>query len=105
MQNMLLRRIIGSFKTTSVEALQKEAGILPYEHRLNYMVVRKSARLYFGLNDANPVTQHLISMISASHIGMLTMMCNDIDRVTSKIHELNGTVEPDPKGDTRLQQR
>ena len=87
MQNMMLCRMIGAFKTTPVEAFQKEAGILPYEHRLKYMATRKAARLYFGLNDANPVKKHLITMIPLSPIDKLTIMCNDIDCVTRKIHE------------------
>ena len=87
MQNMALPRMIGTFKTTPVEALQKKAGTLPYEHRLKYMAARKAARLYFGLNDANPDKQHLITMIPLSPIDKLTIMCNDIDYVTRKIHE------------------
>ena len=33
------------------------------------------------------------------------MMCSDIDCVTRNIHELNGTVEPDLKGDMWLQKK
>ena len=105
MQNMALRRVLGAFKTTLIQALQKEAGILPYKHRLDYMAARKAARLYFSLNDTNPVTQHLKTLIPASPIGELTLMCNDIDCVARKIEELNGTVEPDTKCDPRLQQK
>lgn len=38
-------------------------------------------------------------------IDKLIIVCNDIDCMTKKIQELNGSVEPDPKGDKRLQQR
>ena len=103
-QSMELHRIIGGFKTTPVEVLQKEAGILPYEHQLKYMAARKAASLYSGLNNANPVKQHLITLISASPIDKLTMMYNDNDCMMRTVHELNRTVKPDPKGDTRLQE-
>ena len=69
------------------------------------MATGKAAMLYFGLNDSNPVTQHLKTLILASPIGKLTFMCNDLDYVTRNIEELNDTVEPDPKSDPRLQQR
>ena len=68
------------------------------------MAARKAARLYFGLNDTNPVKHHLIILISASPIDKLTMMCNDIGCMMRTVHELNRTVKPDPKGDTRLQE-
>lgn len=69
------------------------------------MAPRKAARLYFGLNNTNPVNQHLTTLIPVSPIGMLTMMCNNIDCVARKIHVHIGQVEPDPKGNTRLRQR
>lgn len=42
MQNMSLRRLFGPFKTPPVDVLQTEAGILPYQHGLEYMVAKKA---------------------------------------------------------------
>lgn len=103
MKNMELRWIIGPFKTRPVEELQKRAGILPYEPQLKDMASTRAARLYFDVNKAIPVKQHLKTLILTSRIDELTMMCNDIDCATRKIHELHGTVKPDPKADTKLQ--
>lgn len=49
--------------------------------------------------------QHLNTLIPASPIGELPLMCNGIDCVTRKIEELNETVEPDTNSDPRVQQK
>lgn len=73
---------------------------------MNFSIAaKKAARLYFGSDDSLPVKQHMKTLIPTLPIGKLILMCNDIDCVTRRIFELNGTVEPDPKSDQRIQKK
>ena len=78
MQNMALRRILGAYKTTPVEVLQKEAAIMPYKTRIGFMAARKAFRLLNNLSDTNPVRCHLENMIPDSPIGKLVLKWNKV---------------------------
>lgn len=69
------------------------------------MAARKAARLYYSFDDTDPVKEHLKALISPSPIEKLILMCNDINCMTGKFEELDGTVEPDPKSNSELQQK
>ncbi len=56
-QNKALRTILGAYRTTPVLILQREAGIMPINARLQNTLRKKVLRLMTRLNDNNPTRE------------------------------------------------
>ena len=103
MQNMALRRIMGAYRTTPINVLQKEAGIMPYGIRIDFMARRKAARLYHNLSETNPVGKHLVQHVTESPLGKLTMMYNQVANLKDQLERIDPVSEQHlPKSNASL---
>ena len=54
-QNQALRRVLGAVKTTPIDVLHVEAGVLPIEERFRLTAERKALRIEYGISPTNPI--------------------------------------------------
>ena len=56
-QNQALRRVLGAVKTTPIDALHVEAGVLPIEERFRFRLTagRKALPIEYGISPTNPI--------------------------------------------------
>jgi hypothetical protein len=70
-QNVALRRILGAIKTTPIQAMHVEAGIMPIRYRLLQTTLRQGMRILYKLHPKNPLRNETISPPQETPLGKL----------------------------------
>ncbi|KAA8917134.1 hypothetical protein TRICI_000701, partial [Trichomonascus ciferrii] len=70
-QNVALRRILGAVKTTPIQAMHVEAGIMPIRYRLLQTTLRQGLRILNKINPNNPLRKETISRPQETPLGRM----------------------------------
>lgn len=72
--NIAVRRILGSVKTTPIQAMHVEVGIMPLHYRLFQTVVRQGLRLCYKLNPNIPLRNDFVSPLQWSLLKKMNQL-------------------------------